>query len=95
MLTAAWPATHTVPGMARPAAATQHPPRGGDLGEGMGAQEGTPGHLLPPLRRSRRQDVRHGNPMRQCRGYNSNGEWAWHDPREGRGMGQDLGKHEW
>ncbi|XP_069062926.1 semaphorin-3F isoform X1 [Pleurodeles waltl] len=23
-------------------------------------------------RRSRRQDVRHGNPMRQCRGYNSN-----------------------
>ncbi|XP_025031716.1 semaphorin-3F isoform X2 [Python bivittatus] len=24
-------------------------------------------------RRSRRQDVRHGNPIRQCRGYNSNG----------------------
>lgn len=25
-------------------------------------------------RRSRRQDVRHGNPIRQCRGYNSNGK---------------------
>ncbi|XP_014394488.1 PREDICTED: semaphorin-3F, partial [Myotis brandtii] len=25
-------------------------------------------------RRSRRQDVRHGNPIRQCRGFNSNGE---------------------
>ncbi|KAK2091167.1 Semaphorin-3F [Saguinus oedipus] len=27
-------------------------------------------------RRSRRQDVRHGNPIRQCRGFNSNGECA-------------------
>uniref|UniRef100_A0A8C4LUP2 Semaphorin 3F n=1 Tax=Equus asinus TaxID=9793 RepID=A0A8C4LUP2_EQUAS len=29
-------------------------------------------------RRSRRQDVRHGNPIRQCRGFNSNGECAVH-----------------
>ena len=27
-----------------------------------------------PFRRSRRQDVKYGNPIRQCRGYNSNGE---------------------
>lgn len=27
-----------------------------------------------PSRRSRRQDVKYGNPIRQCRGYNSNGE---------------------
>uniref|UniRef100_A0AAY4C4D6 Semaphorin-3C n=1 Tax=Denticeps clupeoides TaxID=299321 RepID=A0AAY4C4D6_9TELE len=27
-------------------------------------------------RRSRRQDVKYGNPIRQCRGYNSNGESA-------------------
>lgn len=29
---------------------------------------------LSSSRRSRRQDVRHGNPIRQCRGFNSNGE---------------------
>lgn len=29
---------------------------------------------LSSPRRSRRQDVRHGNPIRQCRGFNSNGE---------------------
>ncbi|MBN3286439.1 SEM3F protein, partial [Polyodon spathula] len=28
--------------------------------------------LLNLFRRSRRQDVKHGNPIRQCRGYNSN-----------------------
>lgn len=38
---------------------------------------------LSSSRRSRRQDVRHGNPIRQCRGFNSNGEcavshhWVW------------------
>lgn len=31
---------------------------------------------LSSSRRSRRQDVRHGNPIRQCRGFNSNGECA-------------------
>ncbi|XP_041047029.1 semaphorin-3F isoform X1 [Carcharodon carcharias] len=29
-------------------------------------------YLASSKRRSRRQDVRHGNPIRQCRGYNSN-----------------------
>lgn len=27
-----------------------------------------------PFRRSRRQDVKYGNPIRQCRGFNSNGK---------------------
>lgn len=31
---------------------------------------------LSSPRRSRRQDVRHGNPIRQCRGFNSNRECA-------------------
>uniref|UniRef100_A0A452SWP4 Semaphorin 3F n=1 Tax=Ursus americanus TaxID=9643 RepID=A0A452SWP4_URSAM len=35
---------------------------------------------LSSSRRSRRQDVRHGNPIRQCRGFNSNGECAEPDP---------------
>lgn len=49
--------------------------------EGTGTWEGHTalGILLQELsssRRSRRQDVRHGNPIRQCRGFNSNRECA-------------------
>lgn len=49
--------------------------------EGTGTWEGhaSLGIILQELsssRRSRRQDVRHGNPIRQCRGFNSNRECA-------------------
>lgn len=31
-------------------------------------------HWSDPFRRSRRQDVKYGNPIRQCRGFNSKGK---------------------
>lgn len=94
MPTAALPGTPTAPGTARPAPATQHPPRGAgsdqgrlaglqagatfprDAGCGVRGQARLGMHLelLSWYRRSRRQDIRHGNPTRQCRGFNSNGE---------------------
>lgn len=47
-------------------------PRGGQASSKILVQE------LSSSRRSRRQDVRHGNPIRQCRGFNSNGEYVVH-----------------
>lgn len=46
----------------------------GDTGPEGASLMGTLPQELSSSRRSRRQDVRHGNPIRQCRGFNSNGE---------------------
>lgn len=110
VLTAVWPGTHTVPGMANPAPDTQ-PHRKGEYHNRISRKSCmdtvlriticahkyinkaflNPDCLLTVLsflevkpfilvcwsdlsRRSRRQDVKYGNPIRQCRGYNSNGE---------------------
>lgn len=91
MPTAVWPEIHTVPGMANPVPDIPTPKRGQDLNNAdksvvlylssclsscCAAKPLLHFYLLIcRSRRSRRQDVKYGNPIRQCRGYNSNSEY--------------------
>lgn len=74
--TAVWPGTRTVPGMGNPAPDIQ-PHRRGEENydiDGRAFLLCVSDGWFGASRRSRRQDVKYGNPIRQCRGYNSNGE---------------------